>query len=125
MNFTALLSAPLDCILALLLLPTFAWDLITGFTGLTSYALLNAKEEREETEQEQQSVAWLALKFVLALLVVPSLVMDILTFIGRAIAGIVLALVSFDVNLRLNPKLGFKSGCISKQELEAMAPPPS
>ena len=126
-DFAVLLSVPLDCMLALCLLPTFAWDIVVGFSGIATYALISntTKEERDETEQEQQSIAWLALKVLLALLVVPSLVVDIISCIGQAVTGVVVAIFSFDFNLQLRPKLGFKSGCLDKQQLDAMAASPS
>ncbi|XP_062520739.1 uncharacterized protein LOC134195685 [Corticium candelabrum] len=121
------LSTPLDCFLALLLLPTFAWDLIVGFSGLAVFALVNSKEteEQDDTETDSHSLAWLIIKVVLALLVVPSLLVDLIMLIGRAVAGIVLMIVSLDVDMRLKPKLGFKTGCLDKQQMEAMAASPS
>jgi hypothetical protein len=123
-DFGILLSVPLDCMLALFLLPTFAWDIIVGFSGIATYALINSNTT-DEVEEEQRSITWLALRVLLALLVIPSLLMDIISCIVQAVTGVILAVFSVDFNLRLRPKLGFKTGCLNKQQLDAMAASPS
>lgn len=123
-DFGILLSVPLDCMLALFLLPTFAWDIIVGFSGIATYALINSNTT-DEMEEEQRSITWLALRVLLALLVIPSLLMDIISCIVQAVTGVILAVFSVDFNLRLRPKLGFKTGCLNKQQLDAMAASPS